>query len=68
VQGWFFGRTNILLRVALGGAALSMIAGGWLTDAVGIGLGLAVFAWQQKMAVKEPDLPIAQPAATEQAG
>jgi TRAP transporter 4TM/12TM fusion protein len=68
VQGWFFGRTNILLRVALGGAALSMIAGGWLTDVVGIGLGLAVFAWQQKMAVKEPDLPIAQPAATEQAG
>ncbi len=62
VQGWFFGRTNILLRAVLLVAALSMISGGWLTDIVGVGLGLALYAWQRKMAVKEPDLPIAETA------
>ncbi len=68
VQGWFFGRTNILLRLVLGAAALLMISGGLVTDLLGIGLGLAVFAWQRKMAIKEPDLPIAETAITEQAG
>jgi len=63
VQGWFFGRTNILLRGVLLVAALSMISGGWLTDLVGVGLGLALYAWQRKMAVTKPDLPIAEPAA-----
>ena len=68
VQGWFFGRTNILLRLALGAAALLMISGGLITDLLGIGIGVAVFAWQRKMAIKEPDLPIAETAIQEQAG
>ncbi len=62
VQGWFFGRTGILLRVVLGVAALLMIKGGLATDLIGIALGGAVFLWQRKMAVKTPDLPIAEPA------
>nr|HMQ56720.1 carboxypeptidase regulatory-like domain-containing protein [Anaerolineae bacterium] len=32
VQGWFFGRTNILLRLVVGAAALLMIEGGVVTD------------------------------------
>jgi TRAP-type uncharacterized transport system fused permease subunit len=69
VQGWFFGRTNILLRLALGAAALLMISGGLVTDLVGIGLGLAIFAWQRKMAVTKPDLPVGDAAVVrEQAG
>ncbi len=63
VQGWFFGRTNILLRLVLGAAALLMISGGLITDLLGIGLGLAVFAWQQKMAIKEPELQPSKAAA-----
>lgn len=63
VQGWFFGRTNILLRLVLGAAALLMISGGLITDLLGIGLGLAVFAWQQKMAIKEPELRPSKAAA-----
>ncbi len=63
VQGWFFGRTNILLRLVLGVAALLMISGGLITDLVGIGLGLAVFAWQRKMAIPEPELPPSKAAA-----
>ena len=55
VQGWFFGRTNILLRLVLGAAALLMIAGGWLTDGIGVGLAVAIFAWQRKMAITEPE-------------
>jgi len=55
VQGWFFGRANILLRLLIGGAALSMIAGGWLTDLIGVAVALAVFAWQRKMAITEPE-------------
>jgi len=63
VQGWFFGRTNILLRLLIGGAALSMISGGWLTDAIGVGVALAVFAWQRKMAITEPEpVPSKAPA------
>ncbi|MCB1991994.1 MAG: TRAP transporter permease [Geminicoccaceae bacterium] len=62
VQGWFFGRTSILLRLVIGAAALLMIEGGLVTDLVGIGLGGAVFLWQRKMAIKEPDLPIAETA------
>ncbi|MHB0775325.1 TRAP transporter permease [Halomonas sp. WWR20] len=49
VQGWFFGaRANGLVRVALVIAALFMIAGGLITDALGIALagGLLLF---QKM-------------------
>jgi TRAP transporter 4TM/12TM fusion protein len=62
VQGWFFGRINILLRTALGAAALLMISGGLTTDLIGVGLGVAIYAWQRKMAVTKPDLPIGEAA------
>jgi TRAP-type uncharacterized transport system fused permease subunit len=63
VQGWFFGRMNPMLRPVLLVAALCMIAGGWQTDLLGIGLGVALFLWQSKMASSGP---LARPrAATE---
>ncbi|MFN3937069.1 MAG: TRAP transporter permease [Gemmobacter sp.] len=49
VQGWFFGRLNVVLRLVLGAAALSMIAGGWLTDAIGLGAAVLVWAVQKRL-------------------
>jgi TRAP transporter 4TM/12TM fusion protein len=47
VQGWFLnGVANLVQRGLLLAAALAMIAGGWMTDLVGIGLGALVFVWQ----------------------
>ncbi|PMR77141.1 TRAP transporter permease [Billgrantia endophytica] len=47
VQGWFLnGAANLVQRVLLLAAALSMIAGGWMTDLVGLGIGGLVFLWQ----------------------
>ena len=47
VQGWFLnGIANLVQRVLLLAAALSMIAGGWMTDLAGLGIGGLVFAWQ----------------------
>jgi TRAP transporter 4TM/12TM fusion protein len=49
VQGWFLGRLNTALRVLLLVGALGMIAGGWLTDAVGLGIGVLVYAIQKRL-------------------
>ena len=49
VQGWFMGRLSIWLRVLLLGAALAMIDGGWLTDAVGLGAAALAFAVQRRL-------------------
>ncbi|HAY17316.1 MAG TPA: C4-dicarboxylate ABC transporter permease [Halomonas sp.] len=47
VQGYFMsGRTNVLQRLILLLAALAMIAGGWMTDLLGIGLGSIVLTTQ----------------------
>jgi TRAP transporter 4TM/12TM fusion protein len=47
VQGWFLnGVANLVQRALLLAAALSMIAGGWMTDLAGLGIGGLVFAWQ----------------------
>jgi TRAP transporter 4TM/12TM fusion protein len=47
VQGWFLnGVANLVQRAMLLAAALSMIAGGWMTDLIGLGIGGLVFAWQ----------------------
>lgn len=47
VQGWFLnGGVNLVQRVLLLAAALSMIAGGWMTDLLGVGIGGLVFMWQ----------------------
>ncbi len=48
VQGWFIGaRAAWFIRLALIGAALCMIAGGLLSDLVGIGLAAAAFFVQK---------------------
>ena len=46
VQGWFFGRSNLLARAVLLVAALCMISGGWKTDAAGIGIAVLLALWQ----------------------
>jgi len=47
IQGWFLsGRVNPVQRSLLLVAALAMIAGGVLTDALGLGLGILVMLWQ----------------------
>ncbi len=48
VQGWFFGLLNWALRVALVAAALAMIKGGWVSDIIGISVGLAIFVIQKQ--------------------
>jgi TRAP-type uncharacterized transport system fused permease subunit len=49
VQGWFFGHLNLALRAVLTVAALSMIDSGYLTDAIGVGVALLVWAYQTKL-------------------
>ncbi|MDT8854706.1 TRAP transporter permease [Paracoccaceae bacterium Fryx2] len=50
VQGWFFGSLNLALRFLLLAAAIGMIDGGWLTDAVGLAVGVSVFLLQRTLA------------------
>lgn len=48
VQGWFFGARAVwYLRCALIIAALCMIAGGWLSDAVGLAIAAATVLVQR---------------------
>lgn len=49
VQAWFFGRLNVVFRIVLGAAALAMIAGGWITDAIGLAAAIGVWAAQKKL-------------------
>ena len=56
VQGWFLGRLPPPLRAALLIGAICMIAGGYVTDAAGVGIAVVVGFWQYKMARKEPVL------------
>lgn len=48
VQGWFFTRAGTIIRLGLGVAGLSMIAGGWLTDGIGIGLACLLVVLQKR--------------------
>ncbi|MCF3972856.1 TRAP transporter permease [Paracoccus salsus] len=48
VQGWYFGRLGWPLRILLMAAALSMIAAGWLTDAIGLSTGILVWLLQKR--------------------
>ncbi|MEJ6391231.1 TRAP transporter permease [Gymnodinialimonas ulvae] len=48
IQGWFMGGRSVwFLRVALIAAALLLIAGGWTTDLIGIGIAAGVFFIQR---------------------
>lgn len=49
VQGWFLGHAGMIMRAALLTAGLSMIAGGWLTDAVGLGLAAMLVVLQKRI-------------------
>ena len=48
VQGWFFGRLGVLLRLVLLAAALSMISGGLISDLIGLLVGGTLFAYQRR--------------------
>jgi TRAP transporter 4TM/12TM fusion protein len=47
VQGWFFGHAGALVRTALAIGGLTMIAGGWTTDAIGLAVALGCWLWQR---------------------
>ncbi|MGF1650614.1 MAG: TRAP transporter permease [Hyphomicrobiaceae bacterium] len=49
IQGWFFGALAWWLRLLLAVAALSMIDGGWASDAIGIGAGALVWLIQRRI-------------------
>jgi TRAP transporter 4TM/12TM fusion protein len=49
VQAWYFGHLNWVLRIVLGLAAMAMIDGGWLTDAIGLAAAAGVYLLQKKM-------------------
>lgn len=49
VQGWFFGALNPVLRLLLLVAALSMIDSGLLTDMIGAGTAVLVWAIQRRL-------------------
>jgi TRAP-type uncharacterized transport system fused permease subunit len=47
VQGWLFGRIGWALRLPVAGAAIAMISGGWISDAIGLGIMALAFAIQR---------------------
>ncbi len=47
VQGWLFGPLNPVLRLVTALGALGMIAGGWISDAIGLGVAALVLAVQK---------------------
>ncbi len=49
IQGWFFGIVGTVLRSVLIVAALSMIAGGLVSDGIGLIVATAVFLIQRKL-------------------
>ena len=48
VQGYLARHANSAVRIGLLIAGLSMIAGGWLTDAIGFGLAAILLAYQKR--------------------
>ena len=46
VQGWFYTKANIVQRLLLFIGAFTLIRPGIVTDAVGIGMVIAVLIWQ----------------------
>ncbi len=47
VQGWFFGHAGAAVRIALLAGGLTMIAGGWTTDAIGLSIAIAMLFVQR---------------------
>jgi TRAP transporter 4TM/12TM fusion protein len=46
-EGWFGGRLAMPLRVLLFGAALCLMHPGAITDLIGLGIGVPLYAWQR---------------------
>jgi TRAP transporter 4TM/12TM fusion protein len=58
VQGWFMGgRTVWYLRLGLMIAALCLIAGGWMSDVIGVSIAIGIFLIQ-RFFHPDPDSPI----------
>ena len=53
VQGWFVGRAGAAVRLALAVGGLSMIAGGWFTDAIGLGIAVLLYVLQKRIVTPE---------------
>ena len=49
IQGWFFGVVGGVLRVVLIAAALAMIAGGLMSDLIGLSIAALVFFIQRRL-------------------
>ena len=49
VQGWMFGPVGTALRMLLLASALAMIAGGWLSDVIGIAVAALIYAIQKRL-------------------
>nr|WP_300315810.1 TRAP transporter permease [Halomonas sp.] len=49
VQGWLLGALNLPMRLVALVAGLSMMAGGWVTDLIGVFLAMVVIAWQYQL-------------------
>ncbi|MFN4153406.1 MAG: TRAP transporter permease [Paracoccaceae bacterium] len=49
VQGWYFGHLHMVLRIVLAVAAVAMIDSGFLTDFIGIGTAVVVWAIQKRL-------------------
>lgn len=49
IQGWFFGKTTMPIRVALMAAALAMIAGGIASDLIGLSVAAVLYAIHKKV-------------------
>ncbi len=46
-EGWFGGKLALPLRVLLFGAALCLIHPGTVTDLIGLGIAVPIYAWQR---------------------
>ena len=52
VQGWFMGHAGTVVRIMLVAAGLATIAGGWLTDGIGLAImGLAILVQKKSAAL-----------------
>ena len=49
IIGWFFGRIGWIPRLLLICGALGMLDAGWLSDIVGLGIGLGLYLWQRRL-------------------
>ncbi|TVP73065.1 MAG: TRAP transporter fused permease subunit [Rhodobacteraceae bacterium] len=53
VQGWLFGVISWPVRVLVGAAAIAMISGGWVSDAIGLSAAALVFFYQRNLRARQ---------------